>query len=99
MVYYRKYGNFLKLVDDFLRNRYRRVAVNVQASSWTDVKAGVPQGSIRSSLFFLIYINDLSENIKSAFKHFPENTSIFYVVKKPNTSSEILSHDFTKIFE
>ena len=33
MVYYRKYGNFLKLVDDFLRNRYRRVAVNVQASS------------------------------------------------------------------
>ena len=49
MVYYRKYGNFVKLVDDFLRNRYRRVAVNVQASSWTDVKAGVPQGSIRSS--------------------------------------------------
>ena len=39
------YGNFLKLVKSFLSNRYQRVVLNVQSSSWTDVKAGVPQGS------------------------------------------------------
>ena len=38
-------GNFLKLVKSFLSNRYQRVVLNVQSSSWTDVKAGVPQGS------------------------------------------------------
>ena len=56
-------GNILKLVKSFLSNRYQRVVHNGQASSWADVKAGVPQGSILGPLF-LIHINDLSENLK-----------------------------------
>ena len=63
-------GNFLKLVESFLSNRYQRVVLNVQAPSWTDVKAGVPQRSILGPLFFLICINDLSENLKSTVKLF-----------------------------
>ena len=56
-------GNLLKLVESFLSNRYQRLVLNVQASYWADVKAGVPQGSTLGPLFFLIYINDLSENL------------------------------------
>ena len=52
--------NFLKLVESFLSNRYQRVVLNGQASSWADVKAGVPRGSILGPLFSLIYINNLS---------------------------------------
>ena len=36
-------GNYLKLVKSFLSNKYQRVVLNVQASSWAVVKAGVPQ--------------------------------------------------------
>ena len=75
------------------------MVLNDQASSWADVKAGVPQGSILGPLFFLIYINDLSENLKSTVKLFAEETSIFHIVKDPNTSAEILNHDLTRISE
>ena len=89
----------LKLVERFLSNRYQRVVLSGQASSWAEIRAGVPQGSILGPLFFLIYINDLSENMKSTVKLFADDTSIFHVVKDPNTSAEILNHDLTKISE
>ena len=73
--------------------------LNDQASSWADVKADVPQGSILGPLFFRIYINDLSENLKSTVKLFADDTSIFHIVKDPNTSAEMLNHDLTRISE
>ena len=84
-------GNLLKLVESFLSNRYQRVVLSGQASSWAEIRAGVPQGSILGPLFFLIYINDLSENLKSTVKLFADDTSIFHVVKDPNTLAEILT--------
>ena len=46
-------GNFLTLVQSFLSDRYRRVVLNGGASSWADVKAGAPSGSILGLLLFL----------------------------------------------
>ena len=89
----------LKLAESLLSNRCQCVVLSGQASSWAEIRAGVPQGSIFGPLFFLIYINDLSQNLKSTVKLFADDTSIFHVVKDPNTSAEILNHDLTKISE
>ena len=70
----------IKLFESFLSNRHQLVVLNGQASSWANVKAGVPQGSVLGPLFFIININDLSENL-----NFADDTSIFHVVKGPNT--------------
>ena len=49
------------------------------------------QGSI--PLFFLIYINDSLNKLKSNAKLFAEGTSLFTIVKDKNESSNILNND------
>ena len=71
--------------------------MNGQCSSWVDVNAGVPQGSFLGPLLFLIYINDLSDDLKSECKLFADDTSLFSAVNDINTSASDLNKDFQKI--
>ena len=71
--------------------------LNGQVSDWSDVTAGVPQGSILGPLLFLIYINDLSEGLSSNTKLFADDTSLFSVIHDSNTSALELNSDLVKI--
>ena len=46
--------------DRFLKDRKKRVVLDVQNSTWVNVEAEVRQGLILGPLLSLIYINDLS---------------------------------------
>ena len=75
-------GELCKLLENYLSGRNQRVVLNGQTSSRRPVLAGAPQGSILGPLLFLIYINDLPNDLKSNAKLFADDTSLFVIVKE-----------------
>ena len=90
-------GQLLCLIQDFLRNRKQRTVLNGQCSNWGDMSAGVPQGSILGPLFFLVYINDLTSDLKCNVKLFADDTSLFTIVQDSNTAANDMNHDLELI--
>ena len=90
-------GELYNLLENYLSDRFQRVLLNGQASSWRPVLAGVPQGSTLGPLLFLIYINDLPNELKSSAKLFADYASLFTIVKDKTESANILSNDLSEI--
>ena len=59
--------------------------------------ADVSQGSILGPLLILVYINDLSKNLSSTAKLFPDDTTIFSVIHDISLLSFQLNDDLIKI--
>ena len=90
-------GQLLLLIQSFLKDRKQRTVLNGQSSTWGDISAGVPQGSILGPLFFLVYINDLAVGLKCNVKLFADDTSLFTVVEDSNTAANDMNHDLNSI--
>ena len=90
-------GNLLNVMTDFLYQRKQRVVLNGKHLSWTNIEAVVPQGSSLGPLFFLIYINKLSDGLNSNPKLFADDTSLFSVVHNINSTANDLNSDLMKL--
>ena len=78
-------------LTNFPKERKQRVVLNDKYLRWTNVEAGVPQGSIYGPLLFLIYINDLPEKLVSNPKLFANDTSLFSVIRNKHLSTQNLN--------
>ena len=85
------------LTANYLHEHYQRVVLNGQTSSWELVKSGVPQGSVLGPTFFLVYINDLPDNIESNCKIFADDASLFFKVFDKHVSCATLNKDLELI--
>ena len=81
-----------------MTNRKLRVVVEGDASSWKSVQSGVPQGSGLGPLLFLIYINDLDDDITSKVLKFADDTKLFKKIKQKG-DYEHLKDDLEKLIK
>ena len=90
-------GPLLSWFTNYLNNRKQRVVLPGTSSSWKPIKAGVPQGSLLGPLLFLIYINDIVEDIHCNIRLFADDTSLFIIVDDPTEAAQLLNSDMEKI--
>ena len=70
-------GDTLKWMKAFLDNRKQAVVINGVNSNCISVSSGVPQGSVLGPILFLVYINDLPEQVKSRVRLFADDTAMY----------------------
>ena len=86
--YYGIAGVNLKLMANYLRIRKQYVVFNNHNSEITDIRCGVPQGSILGPLFFSICINDLKNaSNKCKFFMYVDDTTIYFNIEDFDTNN------------
>ena len=95
----------LKWVENWLSERKQRVCLGGEFSEsinlylsveWRDILSGVRQGSLLGPLFFIIYINDIDDQINSRLLKFADDTKVYFKVNSPE-NIERLREDLCKL--
>ena len=73
----------LDLFKSYLSNRKQFVVVGESKSTLKEVKAGIPQGSRLGPLLWILYVNDVIENIESEVLLFADDTSLMATADDP----------------
>ena len=70
-------GQIFGLISSFLSNRRLRAVLDGKSSQEYAVNAGVPQGSILGRTFFLLYINDLPDDVICDIAIYADDTTLY----------------------
>ena len=75
--YYGIRGSTHKWINSWLSGRTQQVVLDGQASDPVPVLSSVPQGSVLGPVLFLIFINDLLDNIRSSVRLFADDCVLY----------------------
>ena len=71
-------GQIFGLISSFRSNRRLRVALDGKSSQEYPVVAGVSQGSILDPTVFLLYINDLPDDVICNIAIYADETTLYF---------------------
>ena len=72
------------------------MVVEGEESGIAPVSSGVPQGSVLGPALFLVYINDLPENLRSTPRLFADDCLLYRVIESEN-DSRLLQEDLLRL--
>ena len=90
-------GKCLELLKSYLNERRQIVTIDGCKSEIKYLRAGVPQGSRLGPLLWILYANDILEDIESHIFLFADDTCMFAEGNNPAETAEILNRDLLKI--
>ena len=94
--YYEYRGSTHKWINWWLSVRTHQVVLDSNASDPVPVLSGVPQGLVLSLVLFLIFINDLPDNIRSSVCLFADDC-VMYMNINSLQDCLILQEDLTSL--
>ena len=92
-------GKLLNWFKNYLLKTRQRVILPGVNFDWSKIFASVPQSSILGPLPFLVFINDIVNEIGSCMRLFADDTSLFIIVDDPAASAEWLIADLIRILQ
>ena len=78
--YYGFHGKLLCWFESFLTQCSQSIVCEGKSSTSSPVKSRVPQGTVLGPLLFLLYINDLPDNLQSSVKLFADDALLYGVI-------------------
>ena len=83
---YRISGHIFGLISSFLSNKRLQLVLDGKSSQEYPVNAGVPQGSILGPTLFLLYINDLPDDVICNIATYADDSTLY---SKCNQASDL----------
>ena len=80
----------------FLGNRSQTVVLDGEESESVPVTSGVPQGSVLGPILFLIYINDLPDELSSQVRLFADDTAVYLTIGDTE-DGKVLQNDLDRL--
>ena len=96
MSHYGIRGPTLTWTSNFLTRRKQRVVIGGENSDWEPVQSGVPQGTVLGPLLFLIYINDLPDNLTSNVRLFADDCVVYRSISNDH-DADLLQTDLDRL--
>ena len=90
-------GSCLTLFESYLTQRKICTVVDGEKSDFLEIKAGVPQGSRLGPLLWILYVQDIMDELESEVLLFADDTCLFFTGDDPAITAEVLNRDLLKI--